>query len=56
MTCTGPSTSSLKLILRAVPVTPSAFTVPSTRTTWPTRRSDSVPGWSSIVTVAPVVE
>ena len=48
----GPSTSSSKITVSAIPVTPSGFTVPSTSTTIPTPRSSSVASSPSMMMVA----
>ena len=53
---TGPSTLSLKLTVSAVPVVPSSEILPSISTTSPTSSSDSLPGLSSILNEALVVE
>ena len=48
----GPSTSSSKITVSAMPVTPSGFTVPFTRTTMPTPKSSSVASSPSKMMVA----
>ena len=48
----GPSTSSSKITVSAMPVTPSGLTLPFTKTTMPTPKSSSVASSPSIMMVA----